>query len=100
MGQRLKAESMSRVAASVPGGALMTRFLMSLNIPQSHVKRVESIPSLTEDRKGSFLGKDRSCMTLHSEVEPTLGTVPNGEVQKGPIRNSNREREKGPEYRR
>ena len=52
------------------------------------------------DRKGSFLGKDRSCMTLHLEVEPTLGTVPNREVRKGPIKNSNREREKGPEYQR
>jgi hypothetical protein len=30
-------------------------------------------------------------MTLHSEVEPTFGTVPNGEVQKGPIKNSRHE---------
>ena len=97
IGQRLKAESTSKVATSVPGGALITRSLMSLKVPQSQVKRVGSIPSLIDEIKGSFLGKERSWMTLRSEVEPTLGTVPNGEVRKGPIRNSKREREKGPE---
>ena len=34
-------------------------------------------------------------MTLHSVVDPTLGMVPSGEVQKGLIKYSKCEHEKG-----
>jgi hypothetical protein len=60
MGQRLKVESTSKVATLVPEGALMMSSLMLLNVPQSHVKRVESMPSLIDERDRSFLGKKRS----------------------------------------
>jgi hypothetical protein len=53
-----------------------------------------------EDSVGSFLGKDKSCIILRSEESSDLGTVPSGDVRKGPIKNSSLEREKGPEYRR
>ena len=98
MGQRLKAESTSRVAASVLVGALTTRVLTLLKVPQLQVKSSESMPLLTDGNTGSFLGYDKSCMTLHSEEEPTLGTVLRGDVQKGLIKYSKREQEKGLVY--
>ena len=100
MGQHLKAESTSRVAASVPNGAFITMILTSLNVPQSHLKSSMLIWSFMDERVGSFLGKERSCMTLRSVESRDFGTVPSGEDRKGPIRNSSLEREKGPEYRR
>ena len=47
-----------------------------------------------------FLGKDKSWTILRSEEPTDFGTVPSGDVRKGPIRNSSLEREKGPEYLR
>ena len=37
-------------------------------------------------------------MILRSEEPTDFGTVPSGDVRKGPIKNSSLEREKGPEY--
>ena len=37
---------------------------------------------------GIFRGPDRSCTIWHSREPTVLGTVPNGDVLKGPIRNS------------
>ena len=88
IGQHLKAESTSSVAASDPSGALITIFLTSLKVPQSHLKSLMLIWSLTDVKFGLFLGKDRTC-TIRRSREPTvLGTVPKGDVLKGPIRNS------------
>ena len=39
-------------------------------------------------------------MILRSVELSDLGTVPSGDVRKGPIRSSSLELEKGPEYRR
>ena len=95
MGQRLKVESMSRVAASVLGGASRMMALTSLKMPQLQVNKSGSIPSLIEERKGSFLGNERSWMTLCSVKELTFRMVPRGKVQKGLIKNSSHERENG-----
>ena len=46
---------------------------------------------------GSSLGKDKSWTIRRSDESCDLGMVPSGDVRKGPIRNSNLEREKGPE---
>jgi hypothetical protein len=99
MGQHLKAESTSRVAASVPMGASMTIFRTSLKVPQSHLNFSISISQLTEEREGSFRGNDRSWTIRRSTESTVLGTVPNGDVRNGPIRDSSLEREKGPVYR-
>ena len=97
MGQHLKAESTSSVAASVLGGASMTIVLTSLNVPQSQRKSFILIWLLTEEWEGSFLGKDRSWTILRSVESWDFGTVPSGEVRKGPMRNSSLEHENGPE---
>lgn len=39
-------------------------------------------------------------MMRRSSGVPALGTVPSGDVRKKPIKSSNLEREKGPEYLR
>ena len=97
IGQHLKAESKSSVAASEPTGASTMIVLISLKVPQSHLKSSILIWSFTEERVGSFLGKERSWTILHSEEPAVFGTVPRGDVQKGPIRCLSLEREKGPE---
>ena len=97
MGQHLKVASTSSVAASDRGGASMTMRLTSSKVPQSHLNSSMSIWSLTEGRDGSPLGKDKSCTILCSDAPTVLGTVPRGDVRNGPIKDSNFEREKGPE---
>ena len=51
-----------------------------------------------DDMSGLFLGKERSWMILCSMELSDLGTVPSSDVQKGPIRSSSLELEKGLEY--
>jgi hypothetical protein len=46
---------------------------------------VESISALTEERVGLFLGKERSWMIQNLFDDSDYGTVPRGDVQKGPI---------------
>ena len=70
--------------------------LMLLKVPQLQVNKSGLIPSLIEERKGLFLGKERSWMTLHSVEELTFRTVPRSEVWKGSIKNSSCEHENGP----
>ena len=96
MGQHLKAESTSNVAASESSGASITIFLISLKVPQSQVKSSILIWSFTDQRNGSFLGKDKSWTILRSVESRDLGTVPSGEVRKGPIKDSSFDFEKGP----
>ena len=69
-------------------------------MPQSQQKFSISIWSLTEESEGSFLGNERSCTIRRSEESMDFGTVPTGEVRKGPIKDSSLECEKGPEYLR
>ena len=97
MGQHLNAELTSKVAASDKGGALITIFRTSLKVPQSHLKSSILIWSLTDAREGSFLGKDRSWTILRSVESTVFGTVPSGDVRKGPINDSSLEQENGPE---
>ena len=97
MGQHRKAASTSSVAASENGGASITTCLTSLKVPQSHLKSSILIWLLTERWEGLFLGKERSCTILRSDDPKDFGTVPRGEVRKGPISDSSLEREKGPE---
>lgn len=95
IGQHLNAALTSSVAASVFLGASMTMFRTSLKVPQSHLKSSMLTWSLTDERVGSFLGK--SWTILRSVVLSDFGTVPKGDVQNGPIRDSNLDLEKGPE---
>lgn len=97
MGQQRKAESTSIVAAWVCGRAFRTMSQTSRNVPQSHGKSSELISALTDWCNGSFRGKDRSCIIRRSPGVSDFGTVPSGEERNGPMMDSRRDREKGPE---
>ena len=69
-----------------------------VNVPQSHGKLLGLISELTERICVLFRGKDKSCIMRNSLVVFVFSTVPKGDVRKGPIKDSRRDLEKGPEY--
>jgi hypothetical protein len=90
------AASMSNVAALEPGDARETALATSAKNPQVHAKSSRLIWELREVLSGESRGYEKSCTTLKTPGLDALSTMPRGAVLKGPIRDSNISRVKGP----
>ena len=95
IGQQWKAASTSSVAACVLGEVSMTMADMSWKEPQSQLRVLVSISELSDGQSASLQGYEKSW-TRQNSPGVIFGTMPRGEVQKGPIKDSSWEEENGP----